>query len=118
MTQRNLHGDWTMIFENRIIQTDLTGSFNQEATVVYVNEIKEHVSSSPGGLALPWGVLQNCQHWESPRQPSQKPSKLWSRRKAQSTKTDEVSKIFNGEGGFFSKKSYKMAILNNFGKRM
>ncbi|MGF1741899.1 hypothetical protein L4C34_12630 [Vibrio profundum] len=64
MTPRNIHGDWTMSFENRIVKTELTGSFNQEATVVYVNEMKEHVLSSPGGLSLPWGILQNCQHWD------------------------------------------------------
>lgn len=64
MTQRNIHGDWSMSFENRILLSKADGSFNQEANKAWLSEMKELVLSSPEGDSTPWVVLLDFQNWD------------------------------------------------------
>ncbi|MGF1741003.1 hypothetical protein L4C34_07975 [Vibrio profundum] len=43
MTQRNIHGLWTMSFENRFLITEVQGATNKEAAQAWFNERKRFV---------------------------------------------------------------------------
>ncbi|MGF1743290.1 hypothetical protein L4C34_20030 [Vibrio profundum] len=40
---RNIHGDWSMNFEDQILKSTLIGAFNQEANLSWFNEVKQRV---------------------------------------------------------------------------
>ncbi|MGF1743176.1 hypothetical protein L4C34_19380 [Vibrio profundum] len=64
MTQRNIHGIWTMYFENRILHTKVTGSFNREGTQAFFDEMQSLLFSSKKGDAVPWAMLNDARDWE------------------------------------------------------
>lgn len=64
MTRRNIHGDWTMSFHNRILRSAVIGSTNQEASKAWLNELKAMVTSSAAGVSEPWVMLIDGSLWE------------------------------------------------------
>ncbi|MCL9780231.1 hypothetical protein M9194_02145 [Vibrio sp. S4M6] len=63
MVGRNVHGSWTMSFEDRILKTKVTGATNAEAAKIWLLEAKELVLSSSEADSTPWGVLNDCREW-------------------------------------------------------
>ncbi|MGF1741458.1 hypothetical protein L4C34_10330 [Vibrio profundum] len=64
MTQRNIHGDWTMSFEKRVVLAKTIGSINAEACVAWLDEMKDKIQSSPEGYTTPWVLLTDSRDWE------------------------------------------------------
>lgn len=64
MTQRNIHGEWTMSFENRILYSKITGSTNKEASQAWFEEIKAYVLASSSGDIQPWVILNDARLWD------------------------------------------------------
>lgn len=64
MKRRNIHGDWTMSFEKRVLRSSVIGSTNQEASKAWLNELKHTVTSSAGGSVEPWVMLIDGSLWE------------------------------------------------------
>ncbi|MGF1742981.1 hypothetical protein L4C34_18335 [Vibrio profundum] len=65
MTKRNVHGLWTISFEERILHTKVTGATNTETGQVWLEEMQELLFSSQGSDSLPWVVLNDCRHWDT-----------------------------------------------------
>ncbi|MGF1741741.1 hypothetical protein L4C34_11825 [Vibrio profundum] len=64
MTQRNIHGNWTMNFENRILQSKITGSTNTELSQAWFEDMKCHLSSSEDNYMTPWVNLFDFRDWD------------------------------------------------------
>ncbi|MGF1743185.1 hypothetical protein L4C34_19440 [Vibrio profundum] len=64
MTQRNIHGEWTMSFENRFLHSEVTGPTNTEAALAWFEEMKKLVSTS-SGTCTPWVLLIDSRNWET-----------------------------------------------------
>lgn len=65
MAQKNIHGDWSMSFENRILKSEVRGATNAEAARIWLKEAEEYVLSSPEGETTPWVVLNDCRQWNT-----------------------------------------------------
>ncbi|MGF1741767.1 hypothetical protein L4C34_11955 [Vibrio profundum] len=63
MKQRNIHGLWTMRFENRILYSALTGPTNKEASEAWLKDLKSHVMTSKEGDVKPWVILFDLRSW-------------------------------------------------------
>ncbi|MGF1740574.1 hypothetical protein L4C34_05735 [Vibrio profundum] len=63
MPQRNVHGDWTMHFEKRMLFSKVIGETNYEAGLVWFDEMKTLVLSSPERDTTPWVYLLDCREW-------------------------------------------------------
>ncbi|MGF1743179.1 hypothetical protein L4C34_19395 [Vibrio profundum] len=63
MAQRNVHGKWTISFDDRILKTQVTGATNTEAGQLWMEQMQELLFSSLGADAIPWVVLNDCRHW-------------------------------------------------------
>lgn len=63
MTQRNIHGNWSMDFEGRILKSKITGSTNKEANVAWLEELQQKILSSPVSEAGPWVALIDARDW-------------------------------------------------------
>ncbi|MGF1741420.1 hypothetical protein L4C34_10140 [Vibrio profundum] len=64
MTQHNIHGEWTMRFENRILYSVVWGATNNEATLTWIAEMKHLVLSSQEGDHTPWVIINDARNWE------------------------------------------------------
>ncbi|MGF1742982.1 hypothetical protein L4C34_18340 [Vibrio profundum] len=64
MTRRNVHGDWTVKFENRILYNEGHGAGNKEGAVTWLEEVEEMVLSSPESDKTPWVILSDIRDWE------------------------------------------------------
>ncbi|MGF1742793.1 hypothetical protein L4C34_17280 [Vibrio profundum] len=63
MTERNVHGEWRLSFENRILLTQVSGSTNSEAVKAWLKEAIDLVDSSHFGLESAWAVLVDASDW-------------------------------------------------------
>ncbi|MGF1743291.1 hypothetical protein L4C34_20040 [Vibrio profundum] len=64
MKHRNIHGDWEMFFSDRMLQSELIGSFNKEGGQAWFKEMKERVLTSPDRDERPWATLINARNWD------------------------------------------------------
>lgn len=64
MTEKNVHGLWTLTFENRLLYSKVDGSTNSEASEIWFKEMNELISASPEGFDKPWVALIDCRDWE------------------------------------------------------
>ncbi|MGF1741456.1 hypothetical protein L4C34_10320 [Vibrio profundum] len=60
MTPRNIHGDWKMHLEGRILYSKVVGGINEEATKAWFEEMKQCILSSTDGDTKPWVLLNDC----------------------------------------------------------
>ncbi|MGF1740588.1 hypothetical protein L4C34_05825 [Vibrio profundum] len=67
---RNIHGDWTMSYEDQILKSTLIGAFNQEANLSWFNEVKQTVTTSSRSKKY-WVALLDAQNWEMSSQGNQ-----------------------------------------------
>ncbi|MGF1741927.1 hypothetical protein L4C34_12770 [Vibrio profundum] len=65
MTNRNIHGNWTMSFESRLLKTKVIGATNSEAAKSWLEEAKRLVLSSSEKDETPWVVWNDCREWGS-----------------------------------------------------
>lgn len=64
MAQRNIHGEWTMSFENRFLRSKVMGATNQEASIAWFEEMKDRLFHSAEGDSTPWVILVDSRTWE------------------------------------------------------
>ena len=43
MNQRNVHGEWKMVFDNRFLRVTTTGAFNAEGTKAWLDAVKGYL---------------------------------------------------------------------------
>lgn len=63
MTQRNIHGEWTMNFEDRILYSTVSGATNREASLGWLHEMQEKIGSSREKDTTPWVICHDCRNW-------------------------------------------------------
>lgn len=63
MKPRNIHGLWTIRFENRILYSQITGATNDEATQAWFAELQANVEASSEGYTTPWVILNDLTQW-------------------------------------------------------
>ncbi|MGF1740590.1 hypothetical protein L4C34_05835 [Vibrio profundum] len=63
MTQRNIHGEWSMKLEGRFLLSEVVGSTNKEAAHAWLIEVKQLITNSQGGIATPWVILLDAREW-------------------------------------------------------
>lgn len=64
MPQRNIHGDWTMTFEGRILKSKLIGATNSEAGIAWLEDLKSNILRSPERTDTPWVGLIDFRDWQ------------------------------------------------------
>ena len=64
MPPRNIHGLWTISFEQRLILSEVSGPTNEEMSNAWFDEVKRKVESSPQGYIAPWAILHDCRNWD------------------------------------------------------
>ncbi|MCL9781875.1 hypothetical protein M9194_10590 [Vibrio sp. S4M6] len=64
MANRNIHGNWTMSFEDRLLQSKVDGAFNIEGNLAWLEEVKSLVGSSKGGNTKPWVAFVDGRGWD------------------------------------------------------
>ena len=64
MAQRNIHGEWTMSFENGILRTKVVGATNAEAGEAWLNELQTLLRTSTEGTAKPWVMFADNRQWD------------------------------------------------------
>lgn len=64
MTQHNIHGDFTMTFENRLLDTATWGATNSELGFAWFNSMKKHLDSSQEKYSVPWVIINDLSRWE------------------------------------------------------
>ncbi|MCL9780767.1 hypothetical protein M9194_04855 [Vibrio sp. S4M6] len=64
MKSRNIHGEWSISFENRILHCVGSGAFNAEASAAFFQEVKNTVLNSENGDSSPWVFLSDLRHWQ------------------------------------------------------
>lgn len=64
MANRNIHGHWSMTFENRFLLSKSIGATNAEHSVAFLKELKKLVLSSPEGVTTPWILINDAREWE------------------------------------------------------
>ncbi|MGF1743289.1 hypothetical protein L4C34_20025 [Vibrio profundum] len=64
MAKRNIHGEWTIRLDDRFLYSDVVGSTNTEASLAYLEELKQTILTSPGGVKSPWVILHDGRRWE------------------------------------------------------
>lgn len=70
MKHKNIHGSWTVRFENRVLYTKFVGLTNLEASVKYNEEMQSLILSSSEADRTPWVGLTDCREWEGAPQDS------------------------------------------------
>ncbi|MGF1743184.1 hypothetical protein L4C34_19435 [Vibrio profundum] len=63
MTQRNIHGTYTMSFENQALYSKVTGATNNELSAAWLSDINAHLDKAKNGNK-PWALLNDCREWE------------------------------------------------------
>ncbi|MGF1742172.1 hypothetical protein L4C34_14010 [Vibrio profundum] len=63
MTQRNIHGVFTMTFDNRVLDSKVVGETNKELSLEWFEELQRLLFSSSEGDTLPWALLHDCSQW-------------------------------------------------------
>ncbi|MGF1742759.1 hypothetical protein L4C34_17110 [Vibrio profundum] len=63
MTQRNIHGEWTMSVEDRLVRSKVSGSTNKELSLAWLKDLKTHLSFSSERELEPWVLLLDCREW-------------------------------------------------------
>lgn len=64
MIQRNIHGDFTMTFENRLLNVESWGATNRELGLAWFDCMQKCVESSPEKYTTPWAALNDCRQWD------------------------------------------------------
>ena len=64
MTERNIHGNWTMSFESRVFIAKVIGATNKEAGQQFVKDMQEIVLSSAESDCAPWVFINDGRLWE------------------------------------------------------
>ncbi|MGF1741424.1 hypothetical protein L4C34_10160 [Vibrio profundum] len=64
MTDRNIHGDWSITFKDRFMLFVVKGATNDAAALAAFKEIKQLVLSSPQSDKTPWVFLNDGRQWE------------------------------------------------------
>ncbi|MGF1742794.1 hypothetical protein L4C34_17285 [Vibrio profundum] len=65
MTKRNIHGLWSMDFEDRILHSKLHGAANEEACLVWREQLQDKLLSSPEGDKTPWvSIIDTSGDWD------------------------------------------------------
>lgn len=64
MPQRNIHGDWTMNFEGRILKSKVIGATNSEASMAWFEDLKSNILHSPEGVDTSWVGLIDFRDWQ------------------------------------------------------
>lgn len=68
MPARNIHGQWSMVLEGRVLKSEIVGSTNSEASFAWFEELKSNLLSSPEGISTPWVICIDCRQWEGSSQ--------------------------------------------------
>lgn len=63
MTQRNIHGEWTMSFSDRLVRSTVSGATNKELSLAWLEDLKAHLSFSLERDLEPWVLLLDCREW-------------------------------------------------------
>ena len=63
MTQRNIHGDWNIRFENRVMYSQVIGSTNNEMSLAMYKDIKRLMLSEENRIDIPWAALTDAREW-------------------------------------------------------
>ena len=63
MKPRNIHGEWSISIENRLVHSIVSGATNREASLGWFNELQETVESSPKKYDTPWVIFHDCRNW-------------------------------------------------------
>lgn len=63
MAQRNIHGDWSISFEDRILRSQVTGAFNKEGNLAWLENVKSLVLSLQGSNTMPWVAIVDAVGW-------------------------------------------------------
>lgn len=63
MTERNIHGEWTMSFETRILKSEVIGTTNAEAGKLWFKELDRYLLASEEKYDAPWVILLDCRQW-------------------------------------------------------
>ncbi|MGF1742983.1 hypothetical protein L4C34_18345 [Vibrio profundum] len=64
MTQRNIHGNWTMTFEDGLLCSKIKGATNKEASQAWFGEMAHIVDSYQANEPIPWAALIDARDWE------------------------------------------------------
>ncbi|MGF1743274.1 hypothetical protein L4C34_19945 [Vibrio profundum] len=64
MTPRNIHGEWSMSFENRFLHVESFGATNRELGIAQMNELQKHLESSSEKYSTPWVILNDYRRWQ------------------------------------------------------
>ncbi|MGF1741758.1 hypothetical protein L4C34_11910 [Vibrio profundum] len=64
MSKRRIHGDWTMVFEGRILKSKIIGATNSEAGIAWLEELKVNIIQSPEGVDTPWVGFLDFRDWQ------------------------------------------------------
>lgn len=64
MKAKNVHGLWTLTFENRLLYSKVDGAINSEASEIWFKEMNEMIRSSREGFDKPWVALIDARDWE------------------------------------------------------
>ncbi|MGF1740147.1 hypothetical protein L4C34_03510 [Vibrio profundum] len=65
MVQRNIHGEWNIRFEDRILYSKVVGATNDEARKAWFEELKSSIQSSQEGFSCPWVILHDLRNWDT-----------------------------------------------------
>ncbi|MGF1740202.1 hypothetical protein L4C34_03800 [Vibrio profundum] len=102
MTQRNIHGEWEIKFQERILITTVSGATNEEAAHVWFNEVKQCILESKHKKTTPWCFISDLRNWEM------SPSEVWEPTNAVFSWAFDNQCIF--WGFIFSKQIQKFAL--------
>ncbi|MGF1743297.1 hypothetical protein L4C34_20070 [Vibrio profundum] len=64
MTKRNIHGAWTIRFEDRILYSKVIGATNKEAAESWFEEVRQHITFSYSNCIEGWVFINDARQWD------------------------------------------------------
>ncbi|MGF1739892.1 hypothetical protein L4C34_02200 [Vibrio profundum] len=71
MVNKNIHGNWTMSFDDRFLHSEVIGSTNTETSMAWFEELKQRLLNSTDQDTVPWVALVDSRRWNIG------PAELW-----------------------------------------